>query len=679
MQLFRAVPFVLFTVLPLAAQQAPVPRDTTARDTLESVVVRAVRAGTAVPTSQTILDREAIERSYVGQDAPLALLGVTGVTASSDAGAFSGYSSIRLRGIDQSRLAVSVDGVPLNDPEDQVLYFSNVPDFMNSMHSVRVQRGVGSSAFGTASFAGSLDFESMPLLTTPRFAEGQFTGGSWGTQRVSVEGASGLVKGFAAYGRVSAQETEGYRIRSGNEAYSGFVSAGWFGERDVLKFTGFAGRSELQSAYLAASADSLRVNRRSNPMSPDERDDFRQEMASLQYTRALRPGVTVTTTAYRNSAGGWFDVEVGDPDLWRFGLDHVWYGLLSTVTWDGDGFSMAAGAHASTYSRDHFLNIKPDLQNRTYDNTGFKQEQSAFVKGTITRGIVDWHGDVQVRRAAFRYRPSAGTSFAEPRVDWLFVNPKIGVTLRARPTLEFFAAAGQAGREPARLDMFAGEDDLTDDLAADLLPLTRVNPERLTNVEVGSRWRRGTLELSANAFGMWFRNEIARIGELTVTGSQRRDNVGRTSRVGLEGEARWQARPSLMLAANGMVMHARIEAYTNQRSGLTFRDVPPVMSPAVLANIQAAWTPLPALELSLLARHMGEAHLTNEGRREFMLPASTLADVGGSYTMGRTTLRVQVQNLLNADAYSDGSVRSGRRFLFPWAERTVLATMAIRW
>jgi iron complex outermembrane receptor protein len=679
MQLLRAVPFVLFAALPLMAQQAPAPRDSSAaRDTLESVVVRAVRAGGAAPTSQTVLDRETIERTYAGQDAPLALLGVTGVTAASDAGAFSGYSSIRLRGIDQTRLSISVDGVPLNDPEDQVLYFSNVPDFMNSMHTVRVQRGVGSSAFGTASFAGSVDFESMPLLTTPRFAEGQVTGGSWGTQRISVEGASGLVNGFAAYGRVSGQETEGYRINSGNEAQSGFLSAGWFGERDAIKFTGFAGRSKMQLAYYAASEAQLAVDPRINPMSPEERDDFRQEMASVQHTRALRPGMTLTTTGYRNSAGGWFDVEVGDPELWRFGLDHVWYGLLSTLAWDGDGFQVSAGAHASSYSRDHTLSTTADRSVLAYDNTGFKQEQSGFLKGTVTRGAFDWHGDIQVRRAAFRYRPSAGNTFPDPSIAWTFVNPKVGVTWRARPTVELFASLGQAGREPTRTDLFAGADDLDDAAAAELLPLDQVKPERLTDLEIGGRWRRGNAQLSLNGFAMQFRNEIASIGALAITGSQLRRNVARSSRVGVESELVWQVRPSVLLTGNAMLMRARIAEFTDESSGTTYRDVPPVLSPAVIANGQLAWSPRADLSLALSLRHVGESQLANDGNAALVTPAFTLADLGGSIALGPTVLRVQVQNLFDGIAYASGYTDGTERFFFPVAARTVLATVAVR-
>ncbi|MBX3175350.1 MAG: TonB-dependent receptor [Gemmatimonadaceae bacterium] len=661
---------------PLDAQQSP--RDSTAaRDTLESVVIRALRAGGATPTSQTTLDRRTIERTYAGQDAPLALLGATGITAASDAGAFSGYSSIRLRGVDQTRLAISVDGVPLNDPEDQVLYFSNVPDFMNSMHSVQVQRGVGSSAFGTASFAGSLDFQSLPLMTTERFAEGQLTGGSWGTQRVSVEGATGLVNGFAAYGRVSTQETVGYREHSGNEALSGFVSAGWFGSRDALKLTGFAGRSKMQLAYYAPSEAELEANPRTNVMGRDERDDFRQEMLSLQYTRVLRPGVTVTTTGYRNSAGGWYDVDVGDPTLWRFNLDHVWYGLLSTLNYDREGLSVSAGAHLSRYARDHFLNIKPDTRTRIYDNTGHKAEQSAFVKATVTRGAFDWTGDLQLRRAAFRYEATPGNSFDTPRVDWLFMNPKVGVTWRAQPALSLFASLGQASREPTRSDMFAGADDMDDAAAADLLPLSQVKPERLTDVEVGARWRRGTLQASVNGFAMWFQDEIAAIGAIAVTGSQLRKNVDRSTRLGVEGELAWQVHRRLLVTGNAMLMRARIAEYTDEASATTYTDVAPVLSPAVIANAQLAWQAASALELTLSGRHVGESQLANDGNAALVTPAFTLADLGLAYTVGRSALRVQVQNLFDATAYASGYTDGSVRYFFPVAARTVLATVTV--
>ena len=678
-QVFGAIALLPLLAHGALAQAAPPDSATTPpkRDSLEAVVVRATRAGGAPPTSQTTLDRATIERTYAGQDAPLALQGLTSLTASSDAGSFSGYSSLRLRGIDQTRLAISVDGVPLNDPEDQVLYFSNVPDFMNSMQSVRVQRGVGVSAFGTAAFAGSLSFESIPISTTPRFVEAQLTGGSWGTGRFSLEGASGLNNGFAGYARVSGQETDGYRAHSGNRSQSAFASAGWFGARDAIKFTGFAGRSRMQLAYYAPSEAELATDPRANPMSPDERDDFHQEMASVQYTRAMGASTTLTTTVYRNSAAGAYDVLVG-PDLWNFNLDHVWHGALSTVAWSRPGMDLSAGAHLSSYQRAHFLYVRPDLTSRVYDNVGFKQEQSGFAKLTLRRGRLDWHADVQLRRAAFRYRPTTGTGIGEPSVDWVFVNPKVGMTWRMRPNLTAFASLGQSSREPSRTDLFAGADDVDAVVAAEVLPLTQVKPERVTDLEVGVRLERGPATLGVNLFAMHFRDEIAPIGALSITGSPLRRNVDRSARTGIELESSWAVTPQLLVSGNAALMRARIREFSDLGTNTTYRDVSPLLSPAVIANAQVAWRSSGRADLTLAARHVGRAQLANDGNASLVTPAYTLVDVALEMPAGRHAVRLQLQNITDAVAYSGGYTDGTDRYFFPVATRTALATVVLR-
>ena len=647
-------------------------------DTLETIVVRATRTGAAAPTSQTQVDRAAIVRAHAGQDVPLALTGLTGITAASDAGGFSGYSSIRLRGIDQTRLTISLDGVPLNDPEDQVLYFSNVPDIANSIHSIRIQRGVGTSGFGTASFGGSLNFESIPIAATPRFGELQATGGSWGTGRLSVAGATGLSRGFAAYGRVSAQTTDGYRDHSGNDARSAFLSAGWFGARDALKLTGFAGRSKTQLAYYAASEAELAVDRRVNPMAPEEKDDFHQEMVSLRYSRSLSSATLLTATGYRNSAGGNYDVAVGS-DLWNFNLSHAWYGLLTTVAVVGDGFAFTAGAHASRYHRDHYLFIRPDLTDRVYDNTGFKQEQSGFAKARWTRGSVDLHADLEVRRAAFQYRPTPGSSLGRPAIDWVFVNPKVGVTWRAAPTVVAHVSLGRTGREPTRTDLFAGADDLDPSLAPEILPLDQVKPESVVDLETGLQWTGRTARLGFNAFAMRFRNEIAPIGTLSIIGSPLRRNVARSRRTGVELEGSWQPAPALTVSGNAMLLRARIAEFTDEATGTVYRDVPPLLSPGLIANVQAAWNVTRRVEVSLGARHTAASQLANDGSATQVLPEATVFDAAAAFRLQGHDLKVQVANLFDANAYSSGYTDGTTRYLFPIAGPTVLVTATLRW
>src|SRR5260221_3165454 len=193
---------------------------------LEAVQVTAIR-GRAAPISAQTITRSELQRSYTGQETPILLQRAPGVTAYSESGSASNYSYILLRGIDQTRINITLDGIPLNEPEDEALYFSNFPDFANSISSVQVQRGVGSSAYGTASYAGSVNFESIPVGSVRRGGEIQLTSGSYNTIRESLVLQSGLSpSGFAGYVRGSSQRTDGYRFNSGNRSRSAFASGG---------------------------------------------------------------------------------------------------------------------------------------------------------------------------------------------------------------------------------------------------------------------------------------------------------------------------------------------------------------------------------------------------------------------------------------------------------------------
>src|SRR5687768_16027335 len=194
----RSFVFALAALAPVALG-AQIPDSTMlARDSvriarsLEALTISAIRARSEAPISTTEIAAPQLERRSFGQDLPILLQGTPSLTSYAEAGSYWGYSYMRLRGIDQSRINLSLDGIPLNDPEDQVLYFADFPDLANSLHSIQIQRGVGTSAPGTASYGGSINFQTIPLLTTRRGADVQLQGGSFGSRRASVEYASGL-------------------------------------------------------------------------------------------------------------------------------------------------------------------------------------------------------------------------------------------------------------------------------------------------------------------------------------------------------------------------------------------------------------------------------------------------------------------------------------------------------
>jgi iron complex outermembrane receptor protein len=526
-------------LLPLlsAALQQPAQTSAPARDSarvLERVTITAIRGGPAdegAPISQRTLNRQEIERRSFGQEVPLLLQGAPSVTSYAETGNYWGYSYIRLRGIDQSRINLTIDGIPLNDPEDQVLYFADFPDLASSLESVQIQRGVGTSSTGTASIAGSINFETTPLASNPG-SRVQLEGGSFATKRAMGEYRTGLLSnGLAFYGRLSALQSNGYRYHSGVLGESGLVSAGYFGARDAVKVMATAGLLHDTLSYLAVPDTALARDRRINPLMPTELDRFGEQLVSASYTRWLGSASSWSTTLYRISASGNYDVAV-DPDLFNYHLDFVTYGLTSAWSWRRDPFRVNVGVNANRYARDHYAFARPDLRDPLYFNTGHKGDVSGFGKVAYDVGRATLFGDLQVRRADFRYSPDVNAGLGPSSISWTFVNPRGGVTYRLTNALSMYASYGATSREPARNDMLAGFDNLDTSNVAFVGPLSRVRPETVHDLESGVTLTRGSLHLQGNVFSMDFRNEIEPIGALSYLGLPLRKNVRASYRRG---------------------------------------------------------------------------------------------------------------------------------------------------
>lgn len=679
----RATLGALVFVPVLGAAQTP-PRDSLARaDTgkLEGVLVRAIRGGTIAPIAEKTLERSTIANRQFGQDVPLLLLGaVPSLTAHTETGTNWGYSYLRLRGMDQTRVNITIDGVPLNDPEDQVLYFANFADLMSNVQSVQVQRGVGTSSAGTASFAGSINFETTPVARARAGGEVQVQAGSWGARRVSAAFHSGLSPSrLAAYGRAGAARTNGYRDHSGVDGRSAFLGAGWFGDRDLVKLTLLLGRLADTLSYVGATREEIGANRRFNPLDPGERDRFTQQMVSLAHTRIVSSATAWSTTVYRNSAEGSYDY-FALPDRYRYNLQHWWYGVTSAVTADRGAWQWHAGLNANTYERSHRAYLEPSTQ--FYDNTGHKDDVSGFAKASVGAGRVRWFGDLQVRWARFGYTPDAAAGILARARSWVFVNPKVGLTASVRPDLSIFASAGRTRREPARNDLFAGDDDLNAGNVAAIGDFGRVKPEAVTDLEAGITLRRPRGHGSANLFAMEFRNDIARIGAPTASGLVLRRNVGASYRRGVEfdGAYRWSSR--LTLGGNASWSHNRIRSFVDSSSGTpeVRRNVAPLLSPAFTTTQQVQFAVRDGIELGWEGRYQSRAFLDNTGRADRVLPAYYMMDAQARFQRNDWGLVVRAGNVANHDGFASGSVGSdgvSRYFVLP--ARAVFATVERRW
>jgi len=672
---------------PAAAHAQPATRDSVRRAAvdsararrLEAVTVTAVRGGEAA-VARTTLAKPDLERAYTGQDVPLLLQQAPAVTTFAQSGSQWNYSYFALRGVAQSRINLTLDGIPLNEPEDQQLYFSNFADLASSLQSVQVQRGVGTSSYGHASLGGSVNFESEALATTRGGGEVQVGGGSFGARRAAAEYKSGLrANRTAFYGRFSNQYADGCRRGSSHAGNSGFVSAGYFGDRDVVKLTLLTGQESNGQAYTPVPLDAIRLDRRANPLD-GVGDRFRQSMAALTYTRVVSPHVSVATTAYGFRAGGWYEYptwEAGTPDP-RWELASRWGGLLSAVHAVRGATTVDAGVHGSTYSRDHRFGERDDLGAYGYENRGYKQEASAFGKVAQAFGPLTVYGDVQLRTAAFRYRPTAGSPVAPARTSWTFANPKAGVVWRAADRLSLFASYGATSREPTRADLLGGADDIAPEDAADLLPLDRVRPERLRNAEFGADWRGGPLAVRANVYGMEFRDEIGLTGETTFLGYDVRRNFGRSSRRGVELETSLDVSPALTLAATAAASRNRVREDRDPESGAVLRGVPLPLSPAFVSTQRVTWRAPLLGTLNVEGRYQSRSFLAPTRDVGLSAPAFFVLDGGVTFRAGRHDVLVQGRNLLDRLAFPSGDVREGTARYFVLAPRSVEVTARVR-
>jgi iron complex outermembrane receptor protein len=341
--------------------------------------------------------------------------------------------------------------------------------------------------------------------------------------------------------------------------------------------------------------------------------------------------------------------------------------------------TMDGGAHGMTYSKDHEFDDRPDLQYPGYSNTGFKTEASTFGKASYALGAVTVFGDLQLRTAEFRYRPTAGYGLEEVSQRWNFVNPKFGATIQAGERIGFYASYGTTGREPTRGDLFAGADDVTPDDAPALLPLTRVRPEHVNDLEVGATFAVNGLGLTVNAFNMRFRDEIARTGATTPLGYDIRANVGRSYRRGIEVDAALSLTRSLDLGASVTASRNRIDSYRDEGSGITYRDVEPILTPAFLAGQQLTWRASSRLTLTADSRYQGRSSLAPVGDERLTSPAFHVVDAGVRWELGRSTLALYGRNVLNRRAYPSGDVSSeGVPRYFILAPRSVDVTLRIQ-
>ena len=449
-------------------------------------MVQAVRADERTPVTKTDVERDAIELVNRGQEMPFLLGATPAVNFQSDSGIAAGYAYFNIRGIGQTRLNITLDGVPLQDPEDQALYFANFGDFASVVDSIQVQRGVGTSSIGSASYGGSVNFASVgPGRRQPR---------------LEAEGGRRIVGQRARDARGLGPGRRGLRALRPLLGADDRRLPRPLGRRPAHRLL----RRDARGRALVLQAVRLLRPRELAARVPGDRRGDARERPAPQRPDAATSGTTSARTscrrstpgsraprrrsaaqAYYNGAQGWFRIWDADHEnLQQYGIDGHFVGLVLGATHRRGRLGLNWGAHANDFSRDHFMDVVGG--ERAYLNTGSKNELSSFLKATWDAGRTRLWADAQVRYARFEYQGTQPLG----SVSWTFFNPKAGVRFEATPQLGLYASIGRMSREPARSDMLNGEDDA----------IAALRPER---GRAGARGRRRGGRRAARAASSW--------------------------------------------------------------------------------------------------------------------------------------------------------------------------------
>ncbi len=650
------------------------------------VEVISTWAGEKTPVTYSTLDKEALEKVNLGQDVPILLQWTPSAVVTSDAGAGIGYTGIRIRGSDPTRINVTINGVPLNDSESQGVFWVDLPDFVASTEQVQIQRGVGTSTNGAGAFGASINLSTAKVYTEPH-ATISGSVGSFNTQKGAVTFGSGLIKDrFTFDGRLSSITSDGYIDRASSDLESYFLSAAYLGDKNSLRLNMFSGHEVTYQAWNGTDPSLVddKDTRTSNISGTDkegephdnEVDDYRQTHYQAMYSHELSPETKLNIGLHYTHGEGFFEQYKADESLGDYGLPNVelpvivndsttyiatvsetdlirrrwldndFYGLTFGLNQKAGKANLTFGGAYNIYEGQHFGEViwarymsNGEIGQRYYDNDAKKSDFNIFAKAEypITDKL-NAYADLQVRNVAYDFENVEERDLSDKLT---FFNPKVGFFYNLNKRVNLYTSFGVANREPNRSDY------------TESTPESRPTAETLYNTELGARmsWEKATF--GANLYHMLYKDQLVLTGELNDVGANVRINVPDSYRVGLELEGMWNFYQGLSLFGNATFSQNKIKSlvefvdayvenevedaeWIGQVQVLHSGDTDLAFSPNVIGAVGLNWEALSAvkgqsLEFNLQGKYVGEQFIDNSSDDNNKLDAYFYSDFRLTY------------------------------------------------
>ena len=671
---------ILFFTTILSALQAGAQQSDTTE--LLPVEVKAIRASATAPFAKTNLNRQQIQRQNLGQDLPFVLNQTPSVVVNSDAGNGIGYTGIRIRGTDATRINVTVNGIPFNDPESNGAFFVNLPDILSSTNSIQIQRGVGTSSNGAAAFGGTINLSTHENNLQPYF-ESNNSYGSFQSLKNNIRVGSGLLGNhFTTDLRLSQIKSNGFIERAKSNLQSYYFSAAYLANQTTIRFTTFSGKEKTYQAWNGITKADLKENRQVNyagtekPGAPydNETDNYKQDHYQLFLTQKFSPFLTFNTGLFYIKGKGYYEqykadreyadygitnpvyggVEVTSTDLVRqLWLDNDFYGDVFSLQYAKAGTELTLGGSVSRYLGNHFgkvvwaANGLPEGKQTWYDHDAGKNDFAVYTKlqQNITNEL-QFFIDLQLRKVGYRIDGFRDNPTLAVNQQYNFFNPKAGFTYHT-DNWTAFASYSVGNKEPNRDDF---------EVAVTELP----KPERLHDIEIGVERKERNYQLCATVYYMKYDNQLVLTGKINDVGAYTRTNIENSYRLGIELQGgafinKWmRASGNLTLSRNKINNFTEyIDDYDNGGQKTNFyRETDISFSPAVTGAATLTFLPTQRVSIDLLSKYVSKQFLDNTSNENRQLNGYYTQDIRAVYSFSKkwiknTELILQVNNLFD--------------------------------
>jgi iron complex outermembrane receptor protein len=624
-------------------------------EVLDEVIVQAVRVNSDSPVTHSNLSKKEIYKRNLGQDIPILMNYMPNVVTSSDAGAGVGYTYIRVRGSDASRVNVTVNGIPYNDAESQGTFWVNMGDFASSTQSLQLQRGVGTSTNGSGAFGASLNILTDAISDV---ANGEISNsfGSYGTRKHTVKFSTGKLnmnternRSIELAGRVSNIYSDGYVDRAFSDLKSYFLQGSYIDDNTLIKALAFGGKEKTYQAWFGLSADELKEDRRQNPYTYDnETDNYQQDHYQLHWNEKLNENWSTNLGLNFTHGEGYFEqfksgkkpedyadlvvaTDGSRTDLIvRRWLKNDFYVANFNANYNSEKLKVISGISYSNYSGDHFGEViwakefaqNASIRDKYYESDAVKKDFSLFSKVTFNlseklKTYIDLQGRFvnysTVGLTSDRNAINVASNFS-------FFNPKIGFTYRMNDNNSLYTSYSRANREPNRKDFELN---------------INVKSEKMNDYELGWRLRTDNIKVSANIYYMQYANQLILTGDIDDTGDYTRENVDDSYRLGLEIDADIQLNDKISIRPNISLSSNKINDFSINRDNTTtfLGDSEIAFSPSIVAGNAFMYSPSDKFQLTLLSKFVGEQYLSNTETEASKLDSYFTSDFNISYEL----------------------------------------------